>query len=190
MFDISTIGDELGQVLEQMADRQPPQAGDIFVVGCSTSEVQGAHIGKSGSMDVAAAFFPVLTAFARKYDLKLAFQCCEHLNRTLIVERETMRSERLTQVSVVPHRRAGGSMASYAYRHMKDPVAVEEVAAGYGIDIGETMIGMHMRPVAVPIHGDRRTIGQARVIGAFSRPRLVGGIRARYSLEEADAWHE
>lgn len=190
MFDIDTVGAELAEVLEQMAQRQVPRRGDIFVVGCSTSEIHGEHIGKAGSMDVAAVLYPVLKAFADKYDLRLAFQCCEHLNRCLIVKRATMNEYRLTEVSVVPHRRAGGSMASYAYTHMTDPVAVESVQAGYGIDIGETMIGMHMRPVAVPIHSARRTIGEARVIGAFSRPRLVGGIRARYTIEDANAWHE
>ena len=99
-----------------------------------------------------------------------------------------MRRFGLTEVSAVPHYHAGGSMSSHAYRHMTNPVLVEGVQAGYGLDIGETMIGMHMRPVAVPMRLAHRIIGEARANPSFSRPRLIGGVRARYTLEDADAF--
>ncbi len=188
MAEIQHIAEELEIILAEMVERQAPQDDDIFVIGCSTSEVIGQRIGKAGSPDVAALLFPVLRRFAAEHHLHLAFQCCEHLNRSLVVERETMRRFGLTEVCAVPHVRAGGSMASHAYRHFTNPVLVEGVQAGYGLDIGETMIGMHMRPVAVPMRLAHRSIGEARANPSFSRPRLIGGVRARYTLEEADAF--
>lgn len=188
MVEIQHIAEELEIILAEMVERQAPQDDDIFVIGCSTSEVIGQRIGKAGSPDVAAMLFPVLRRFAAEHHLHLAFQCCEHLNRALVVERETMRRFGLTKVCAVPHVRAGGSMASHAYRHFTNPVLVEGVQAGYGLDIGETMIGMHMRPVAVPMRLAHRSIGEARANPSFSRPRLIGGVRARYTLEEADAF--
>ena len=186
MFEIEHIAQELETILQEMVERQAPQDDDIFVIGCSTSEVCGKRIGKAGSPDVAAHLFPVLRRFAQEYHLHLAFQCCEHLNRSLVVERETMRRFGLTEVCAVPHVHAGGSMASHAYRAFTNPVLVESVQAGYGLDIGETMIGMHMRPVAVPMRLAHRSIGESRANPSFSRPRLVGGLRARYTLEDAD----
>lgn len=188
MAEIQHIADELETILAEMVERQAPQDDDMFVIGCSTSEVIGKRIGKAGSPDVAAALFPVLRRFAAEHHLHLAFQCCEHLNRALVVERETMRRFGLHEVCAVPHVRAGGSMASHAYRHFTNPVLVESIQAGYGLDIGETMIGMHMRPVAVPMRLAHRSIGEARANPSFSRPRLIGGLRARYTLEDADAF--
>ena len=188
----AALAADLKAVLKDMVDRSAPRSGDIFVVGCSTSEVQGRRIGKAGSPAVADVFYPVLGDFAKEYHLRLAFQCCEHLNRALVVSRETAIIENLTEVSVIPHYRAGGSMATCAYRRMRDPLVVEDLGhrAGYGIDIGLTMIGMHMRPVAVPMRLAHHTIGDAQVACAFSRPKLIGGERARYTLGEADAYQD
>ena len=124
----------------------------------------------------------MLAEMAREHELQLAFQCCEHLNRALVVERALAQRENWEEVSVVPYPHAGGSMASYAYRAMEDAVVVEKIAARGGIDIGETMIGMHLKAVAVPMHLEKRTIGQARVNAAYSRPKLIGGARAQYTL--------
>ncbi|MEE0510052.1 MAG: TIGR01440 family protein [Peptococcaceae bacterium] len=190
MFEIDHIASELETILKEMVERQTPQDDDIFVIGCSTSEVCGKRIGKAGSPDVAAVLFPVLRRFAQEHNLHLAFQCCEHLNRSLVVERETMRRFGLTEVCAVPHVHAGGSMASHAYRQFTNPVLVEGIKAGYGLDIGETMIGMHMRPVAVPMRLAHRSIGDARANPSFSRPRLIGGIRARYTVEDGDHFGE
>ena len=193
MTDVWTpegLASDLKAVLKDMVDRSAPRSGDIFVIGCSTSEVQGRRIGKAGSPQVADVLYPVLDDFANQYHLRLAFQCCEHLNRALVVSRETAVIEGLTEVSVVPHYRAGGSLATCAYHRMRDPLVVEDLAhrAGYGIDIGLTMIGMHMRPVAVPMRLAHRQVGNAQVACAFSRPKLIGCERARYTQAAADAY--
>lgn len=154
--------------------------GDLFVVGCSTSEVVGKHIGTSGSEDLAAILFKALSRLKQTKHIDLAFQCCEHLNRAIVIERATLTKYRLETVSVIPVPTAGGSMASYAHKHMKDPVVVESIQADAGMDVGETMIGMHLKPVAVPLRFDQRFIGEARVTAARTRPKLIGGNRANY----------
>ncbi|MFD2750877.1 TIGR01440 family protein [Virgibacillus siamensis] len=153
---------------------------DLFVIGCSTSEVTGSNIGTSWSDEAAAVMFSVLRDMQQQTGVKLAFQCCEHLNRALVVEKETMQNRHLEEVSAVPMPGAGGSMASYAYHHMEQPVVVETIQADSGIDIGETMIGMHLKKVAVPLRFKQRAIGEARVNAARTRPKLIGGKRAVY----------
>lgn len=188
MVNMAELAQECQAILDDMVARQAPRKGDVFVIGCSTSEILGKHIGKAGSPEVAATIYPVLDAFAKAHELVLAFQCCEHLNRSLVVEREAQMRLGLKEVCSVPHYKAGGSMASHAYRAMQDAVLVESIQAGYGLDIGETMIGMHMRPVVVPMRIAHRSLGEARVNPSFSRPPLIGGLRARYTLEDADAF--
>ena len=155
--------------------------GNLFVIGCSTSEVAGESIGTSGSEEIAAIIFEALQKLAQQSSIHLVFQCCEHLNRALVVEKETMQVYGLTEVSVIPVREAGGAMASYAFKHFKNPVVVESIQAHAGIDIGDTMIGMRLREVAVPLRFKQKTIGNARVTGARTRPRLIGGPRAQYA---------
>ncbi|WP_028593851.1 TIGR01440 family protein [Paenibacillus assamensis] len=157
--------------------------GQIVVIGCSTSEVIGERIGTSGTLDVASALYNGLQVLQSRYQLQLAFQCCEHLNRALVIERSLCEAMRLEEVSAIPVPRAGGSMPSIAYRNMSDPCVVEHLSAHAGIDIGETLIGMHVRHVAVPLRTAVRTIGAARVTMATSRPKLIGGERAVYSHE-------
>ena len=154
---------------------------NLFVIGCSTSEVAGESIGTSGSEEIAAIIFEALQKLAQQSSIHLVFQCCEHLNRALVVEKETMQVYGLTEVSVIPVREAGGAMASYAFKHFKNPVVVESIQAHAGIDIGDTMIGMQLREVAVPLRFKQKTIGNARVTGARTRPRLIGGPRAQYA---------
>ncbi|QKY71724.1 TIGR01440 family protein [Lentibacillus sp. CBA3610] len=162
-------------------------AGDVFVVGCSTSEVSGERIGTSGSEELAAILFEELSALQADTGIVIAFQCCEHLNRALVVEKETMQRHNLEEVTAIPVPRAGGSMASFAYKNMKNPVVVETIKANSGIDIGETMIGMHLKPIAVPLRFEQRSIGNARVTAARTRPKLIGGKRAVYDKETAEA---
>mgnify|MGYP001180855663 CR=1 FL=1 len=154
--------------------------GHIFVVGCSTSEVAGSHIGTSGSEEIAEKIFVQLQNLKEHTGIHLAFQCCEHLNRALVIEREVLHKLQLEEVSVIPIPKAGGSMASYAYKHMDDPVVTETIEAHAGMDIGETMIGMHLKRVAVPLRFEQKTIGHARVTAARTRPKLIGGERASY----------
>lgn len=156
--------------------------GMCFLIGCSTSEVIGEKIGTTGSEEVAEIIFAALKKLQATTGIELAFQCCEHLNRAIVVERKVMEQQLAQEVSVVPVKRAGGSMAGHAYRHLSDPVVIEHIKADVGMDIGETMIGMHIKHVAVPLRLDNCQLGQARVNAAYSRPKLIGGSRAAYSL--------
>lgn len=153
---------------------------DIFVVGCSTSEVLGEQIGTAGSEEVADVLFTAFKKLEKEKGIHLVFQGCEHINRGLIMEERTRKMLGLAPVSVVPHSKAGGSMASYAYKQMDEPKVVENVEADAGLDIGDTLIGMHLKPVAVPLRFDRTVVGNAHVTGARTRPKLIGGERAVY----------
>lgn len=158
------------------------QADDLVVIGCSTSEIAGEHIGTAGSEEIAAILFDCLQELQRQTGIQLAYQCCEHLNRALVMDKATKQAGQLEEVSVIPAPSAGGSMASYAFKHMQQPVVVESVRsrAQAGIDIGGTMIGMHLKHVAVPVRFAQRFIGNAHINGARTRPKLIGGERARY----------
>jgi len=158
-------------------------ADHLVVIGCSSSEVVGKRIGSGGSLDAAAAIVEAVLAARNAYGFHVAFQCCEHLNRALVLERATMDKFRYEEVAVVPVPAAGGAVASTAHKHLDDPVMVEHILAHAGIDIGDTFIGMHLRPVAVPVRPSRRQIGEAHVTMAKTRPKLIGGARAVYILE-------
>lgn len=156
------------------------EPGQILVLGCSSSEVTGRKIGSGGSTDVARAILTPLLEITRDAGIRLAVQCCEHLNRAIVVERETMRAFDLEQVTVVPVPQAGGATASLAMELFSDAVVVEEIRAHAGIDIGSTLIGMHLRRVAVPVRLDIDMVGEARLTAARTRPKLIGGERAVY----------
>jgi len=176
--------DEAYRVALEIAQAGGLMAGQLFVVGASTSEVLGSRIGTAGASDVAAALFGGLQRFRDETGIYVAYQCCEHLNRALVVEREAMERYRLEPVTVVPVPKAGGAMAAYAHRNLPDAVMVEDIAAHAGLDIGETLIGMHLRKVAVPYRPALRFIGEARVNAAYTRPKLIGGARAVYIIED------
>lgn len=154
--------------------------GDIVVVGCSTSEVGGHRLGTASVPEVGVELARGILAPLAEAGLFLAAQCCEHLDRVLIVERDALARHALTQVNVVPQPKAGGSFATAAYGLFAAPVAVEAVQAAAGIDIGGTLIGMHLRQVAVPVRLSVTHIGEAPVSAARTRPKLVGGSRAVY----------
>lgn len=163
--------------LLELADLRP---GSLVVVGCSSSEIMGARIGKGSTPEAAEAVYSVIADILAKNGLRLAAQCCEHLNRALIVERETAEKFGYEPVCVIPQPKAGGSFATAAWKHMQDPVAVEHVKASAGIDIGCTLIGMHLKDVAVPLRLAVKQIGEAPVSAARTRPKLIGGVRAVY----------
>jgi len=177
---IETIREDLRTALRELCDAAQPDEGNLLVVGCSTSEVIGKKIGTSGSEEAAAAIFETISAFCAENGLALAAQCCEHLNRALVVEKSTLKQRGLTRVNAVPHRRAGGAFATAAYAGMKEPVLAESVTAELGLDIGSTLIGMHLRPVAVPVRVSVKKIGEAALVLARTRCKYVGGERARY----------
>ena len=158
-----------------------PQAGDLFVVGCSTSEIAGEPIGKAGSLEIAAAVFEGIYPALLERDMFLAVQCCEHLNRALVLPQDYARAHGLSIVSAIPKAQAGGAFAAVAWERLSNSVLVEQVSAQAGLDIGGTLIGMHLAPVAVPVRLSRRAIGKAFIISAKTRPKYIGGQRTAYA---------
>ncbi len=153
---------------------------DIFVVGCSSSEVCGERIGTSSSIETAKQIFDGIYPVLKEKDIYLAVQCCEHLNRAIIIENECAKKYNLEIVNVMPQIKAGGSMATTAFMEFKEPVAVEHIKANAGIDIGGTLIGMHLKDVAVPVRISVNKLGNANIICARTRPKFIGGERAFY----------
>lgn len=158
--------------------------GQLFVVGCSTSEVLGGRIGKASSPEAAQAIFAGVYRAVKEQGVFLAAQCCEHLNRALILEQEAAEKYGYEEVNVVPQPKAGGSFAAAAYHAFEQPVATEHIKAHAGMDIGDTFIGMHLKDVAVPVRIEQRQIGEAHVTCARTRAKFVGGIRAVYDEEK------
>ncbi|MGQ9510342.1 MAG: TIGR01440 family protein [Thermaceae bacterium] len=179
------IQKEMAEALEAYFSFPFPEGG-LFVLGGSTSEVLGEKVGSRPSLQAAEALLGVVFPFLEARGVHLAVQGCEHLNRALVVERKTAEAFGLEEVSVFPHPKAGGSLATVAFLRMEDPVMVDSLKAQAhgGMDIGGVLIGMHLRPVAVPVRLPVRRIGEAVLIAARTRPRLVGGGRAVYTREE------
>ena len=167
------------QIAEELIEKAALKAGQILVIGCSTSEVLGSKIGTNSNPDTAKDIFQALQDTAKKHGIYLAIQCCEHLNRAIITERSAVPFGEI--VNVVPQPKAGGSLATAAYAGFTDPVAVEEIKADAGIDIGFTLIGMHLKKVAVPVRLENNRIGEAMIVAARTRPKFIGGERAIYS---------
>jgi uncharacterized protein (TIGR01440 family) len=180
--DTQSIPDQVELLVDELVKVSGLSPRQIMVFGVSTSEVQGQRIGTSGAETVAEQIYTGAERVRQRIGFHIVWQCCEHLNRALVTERSVAEAQGWSEVSAVPVPKAGGSMASFAYRQMKEPCLVETVQVQAGIDIGETMIGMHLRPVAVPLRPSIRSIGEARVNMAMTRPRLIGGSRAVYSL--------
>lgn len=178
-----TINAQVNAALDELfAAADTLHAGDIFVVGCSTSEVMGKMIGTGSNVDAAKAIMDAILPRVRERGLFLAAQCCEHLNRCLVVERVCMEKFDLQQVWVKPQLHAGGAFSMEAVARFEDPVMVEDLhgRACAGMDIGGTFIGMHLHPVVVPVHAKTRKIGEANLTMARTRPKYVGGPRAQY----------
>ena len=166
------------QAAEELIEKAKLHPGQIVVIGCSTSEICGSRIGSDSRPEVAEQVFAVLHRVLTAHGLYLAAQCCEHLNRAIIIEREAVPGADI--VNVVPQPKAGGSLATQVYAALKEPVALEEIKADAGLDIGLTLIGMHLKKVAVPVRLENHTIGAAMVVAARTRPKFIGGARAMY----------
>ena len=173
-----TIYEQTRAVIEELGNKAKLNPGSIIVVGCSTSEVLGSKIGTNSNPDTAKEIFDALHDYVKANGFYLAVQCCEHLNRAIIVERAAVPNAE--PVNVVPQPKAGGSLATQAYAGFSDPVAVEEIKADAGIDIGLTLIGMHLKKVAVPVRLENNRIGEAMIVAARTRPKFIGGVRAVY----------
>lgn len=169
------------QAAEELIEKAGLKQGQIVVVGCSSSEVIGSRIGTDSSLETAQALFSGLYPVFKEKGIYLAAQCCEHLNRALIIERELADKMGWDEVNVVPQPKAGGSFATTAYKEFNDAVAVERIKADAGMDIGDTLIGMHIKEVCVPLRLNIKKIGQANLVCARRRPKFVGGSRAVYN---------
>ncbi|MBR5524524.1 MAG: TIGR01440 family protein [Clostridia bacterium] len=156
------------------------KAGDLLVIGCSSSEMVGEKIGTHSSVDAAAALADAVLPVLKEAGVYLAVQCCEHLNRALILEAAAAEKFGYDPVNVVPQPKAGGSFATAVWGRLEQPVAVEHIRAHAGLDIGGTLIGMHLRDVAVPVRLGVKTIGEAPILCARTRPKFIGGVRATY----------
>lgn len=179
-MDINSLKQNAYQATKELLGVAGAKAGQILVVGCSTSEIAGAVIGKDSQPELAEAVFAGIYEAADEAKVYVAAQCCEHLNRAIIIERELADKKGLEEVAVVPWPKAGGSFATAAYKHFQRPVAVEHIKADIGMDIGDTLIGMHLRDVAVPVRLSVDTIGCAHLVCARTRPKFIGGERAHY----------
>lgn len=174
-----TVYEQTLAAARELHDKAGLKPGSLLVIGCSTSEVTGAKIGTNSSVETAVEICRALFDYARESGVHLAVQCCEHLNRAIITERSAVPGAEI--VNVVPQPKAGGSLATCAYAAFEDPVAVEDIRADAGLDIGQTLIGMHLKKVAVPVRLENRTIGAAFVTAARTRPKFIGGVRAIYN---------
>lgn len=168
------------QLIAEFLGKVNLASGALLVIGCSTSELLGETIGSHSTYEAAEALLQGITPLLREHGIFLAAQCCEHLNRALVIEKEAAERFGYEPVCVVPQPKAGGSFATACYRNFQNPVVVETISANAGIDIGGTLIGMHLKAVAVPLRLNQKTIGKARILAAYSRPKLIGGKRAVY----------
>ena len=172
------IKSQIKEAVLELCETAGLKKGNILVVGCSSSEVAGSKIGSDSRPEVAQELFDGIMEVLAPRGIFLAAQCCEHLNRAIIIEREAVPFAEI--VNVVPQPKAGGSFATAAYKGFSDPVAVEEIKADAGLDIGSTLIGMHIKKVAVPVRLKLKKIGEAPLTAARTRPKFIGGERAHY----------
>ena len=175
-----TITGQARQAVTELLEAAKLRPGQLFVVGCSSSEMVGARIGKGSSLEAAQAAFAGIYPVLQEHGIELAMQCCEHLNRALVVEREVAEKRGFEIVNAIPQPHAGGSFAVTAWANFRDPVLVETIVADAGLDIGGTLIGMHLRRVAVPVRLSLKQIGEANILCARTRPKYIGGSRAVY----------
>ena len=182
-MELSKIREQSAKAAEQVCEAAKLKIGDLFVVGCSSSEILGEKIGTHSSVEVAEAVFEGIHSVLHEHGVELAAQCCEHLNRALILDEAAAEKFGYEIVNVRPWSHAGGSFATALWERLERPAAVEHIRARAGIDIGGTLIGMHLKEVAVPVRLSVSRIGEAPIICARTRPRFIGGERARYQEE-------
>lgn len=181
MYDLDILYQSTKKATNELLSISRLNADDILVVGCSSSEVIGSKLGTNSNIEVANTIFDAIYSVVQKNGIFLAAQCCEHLNRALIVEKKCAKMYFYPIVNVVPQPKAGGSFSTRAYDSFKEPVAVEHIEASAGMDIGDVLIGMHLKRTAVPVRLSINKIGNAHLVCARTRPPFVGGIRAKYN---------
>ncbi|MBJ8326152.1 TIGR01440 family protein [Streptococcus pacificus] len=179
-MNLEELKKETQKISLDIIERSQIKSGQLFVLGLSSSEILGNHIGTASSLEIGEVVVKELLDNLSDKGIYLAVQGCEHINRALVVEREYAERHNLEIVSVLPTLHAGGSAQLAAFKYMKDPVEVEHVVAFAGLDIGDTSIGMHIKHVQVPLRPVMRELGKAHVTALSSRPKLIGGQRAQY----------
>lgn len=177
---LEEIKNQARQAVEELLEIAKLKPQEILVVGCSSSEIGGHKIGSDSSVELAKAVFEGIYPVLQVHGIYLAAQCCEHLNRCIILEQAAAEKYGYEPVNVVPQPKAGGSFATTAYQNFQNPVAVETIKAHGGMDIGDTLIGMHLKQVAVPVRLSLSSIGEAHLVCARTRPKFIGGERAHY----------
>ena len=184
-MDVCILKNEIETTIEQavaaLFEAGKLEAGNMIVLGCSTSEVAGGRIGKASVPELGLVIAGAMIATCKSRGLEPAFQCCEHLNRSIVMEKAALRARGLTQVAAIPQPKAGGSVPAAAWALLDAPALAVQVQAEAVIDIGDTLVGMHIRPVAVPLRIEARRVGEANLVMAFSRLPYVGGARAVYA---------
>ena len=180
MNELNEIAKQATQAVTELLEVARREKDDLFVVGCSSSEIIGSKLGTNSSVEVANTVFDAIYEVVKANGLYLATQCCEHLNRALIIEKECAKLYGYELVNVVPQPKAGGSLSTRAYERFEHPVAVQEIRASAGMDIGDVLIGMHLKAVAVPVRLSMNKIGDALLLCARTRPKYIGGERAQY----------
>lgn len=180
-FMFEELTEQAKKAVLEIIEQSKIDKGSIFVVGCSSSTVKGENYGTASSIEIAQAIFDGIYPELKSRGIFLASQCCEHLNRAIITERELAERLREPEINVVPQPKAGGSFATITYNTLENPVAVEHIKADAGIDIGGVLIGMHLKEVAVPLVISVKTIGKANITSARTRPKFIGGERAHYN---------
>ena len=170
----------LRQAVDALAEAGHIQPGGLIVLGCSTSEVAGARIGKGSVPELGKVIARAMLEACQAHGLEAAFQCCEHLNRAVVMEQRVLKELRLTQVRAIPQSKAGGSVPAAAWKLLEQPALAMAVQADAAIDVGDTLVGMHIRPVAVPLRLDVNHVGHANLVMAYSRLPYIGGSRAVY----------
>ena len=171
---------EAGAVISELIKEAKLKSGDVLVIGCSTSEIMGDKIGTNSDVDAAKTVFEEIYKTTKEKGIYIAAQCCEHLNRAIVIEKELADKKGLDIVNVVPAPKAGGSFATRAYLSFENPCVVEHIKADAGLDIGGTLIGMHLKEVAVPVRLSLKKIGEANILCARTRAKFIGGMRANY----------
>lgn len=177
---LNNITNEAKKAITELIEISGIKSENILVIGCSSSEIMGGNIGKASSIDAAKAVFDGVYPILKEKGIYLAAQCCEHLNRAIIIEQEAAEKYGLDIVNVMPQPKAGGSFATTVWQNIEHPVAVEHIKASAGLDIGNTLIGMHLKEVAVPVRLSINKIGKAPIVCARTRPKFIGGERALY----------
>lgn len=168
------------KAVDALVQQAELKIGDMIVLGCSTSEIHGGDIGKASMPELGVQVADAFLQACRAHQVEPAFQCCEHLNRALVMEKNVLQKRGLVQVKAVPKPKAGGSVAAAAWLKLNEPALAQQVQADAAIDIGDTLVGMHIRPVAVPMRIQERKVGAANLVMAYSRLPLIGGERAEY----------